>query len=69
VLYESPFRVAKLLEDIASIDPERHVCIGRELTKIHEEIVIGTPQELAQLFPPQSAKGEFCILVEGNESL
>jgi 16S rRNA (cytidine1402-2'-O)-methyltransferase len=68
VLYESPFRVGKLLDDIASIEPERCICIGRELTKIHEEIVRGTASELAPRFPADSAKGEFCLIVEGRAS-
>ncbi|GAB6277409.1 MAG: 16S rRNA (cytidine(1402)-2'-O)-methyltransferase [Rectinema sp.] len=65
VLYESPFRVGKLLTDIASIDPNRLVCIGRELTKIHEEIIEGTAAELAARFPAGSARGEFCLIVRG----
>jgi len=65
VLYESPFRIGKLLADIASIDPERRLCIGRELTKIHEEIIEGKAEELVQRFPAESAKGEFCIIVHG----
>lgn len=63
VLYESPFRVGKLLADIASIEPDRLVCVGRELTKIHEEIVEGSAAELAGRFPADSAKGEFCLVV------
>jgi 16S rRNA (cytidine1402-2'-O)-methyltransferase len=39
VLYESPFRIVKLLNDIADIDSDRRVVVGRELTKLHEEIV------------------------------
>jgi len=68
VLYESPFRVGKLLSDIASIEPDRVVCVGRELTKIHEEVVEGTAVELAPRFPAGSAKGEFCLLVRGPGS-
>ncbi|MCX8014266.1 MAG: rRNA small subunit methyltransferase 1, partial [Rectinema sp.] len=66
VLYESPFRIAKLLADIASIDPERRICIGRELTKLYEELVWGTAAELAGRFPAESVKGEFCVMVEGK---
>lgn len=66
VLYESPFRIAKLLSDIAAIDPERRICIGRELTKLHEELAWGTAAELAGRFPAESARGEFCLMVEGR---
>jgi len=67
ILYESPFRIGKLLADIASIDPERRLCIGRELTKIHEEITEGKAKELALRFLAEPAKGEFCILVHGEK--
>jgi len=41
------------------------VCVGRELTKLHEEIIEGTAAELAVRFPAESAKGEFCLVVWG----
>ena len=65
VLYESPYRIGKLLADIAALEPARQVTIGRELTKIHEEIVDGTAFELAPRFPAETAKGEFCLIVHG----
>ncbi len=67
VLYESPFRISKLLADIAGIEPERRVTIGRELTKIYEEIVEGSASELVPRFPAESAKGEFCLIVHGSK--
>ena len=48
VIYESPFRVLKLLEDIAEIDKERYICIGREMTKLHEEYLRGTAAEMLE---------------------
>ena len=45
ILYESPFRIVKLLTDIADIDSDRTIVIGRELTKLHEEIIEGTAAE------------------------
>jgi len=50
LLYESPFRVAKLIAELALQAPARQVCIGRELTKIHEEIYVGTAKDLALRF-------------------
>lgn len=64
ILYESPFRILKLLADIAALAPTRLVCVGRELTKIHEEILFGTAQELAST--PITEKGEFAVLVAGT---
>jgi 16S rRNA (cytidine1402-2'-O)-methyltransferase len=64
VLYESPFRILKLLADLASLAPARTICVGRELTKIHEEILVGTAAELAAL--QITEKGEFAVLVAGT---
>jgi len=64
VLYESPFRILKLLADIADIDSERRVVVGRELTKLHEEIVEGTAAELFQNFSERSKiLGEFAVFI------
>jgi 16S rRNA (cytidine1402-2'-O)-methyltransferase len=68
VLYESPHRIARLLEDIASVDPERRVCVGREMTKLHEEIVVGSAATLLARFSGEGeARGEFTVLVDGAE--
>ena len=67
VLYESPFRVLRLMEDIAEIDPARYTCIGREMTKIHEEYIRGTAGEvLAVLAARKEQVGEFSVFVSGN---
>ena len=64
VLYESPFRIVKLLTDIADIDSERRVVVGRELTKLHEEIVEGTAQEILENFASRSKiQGEFAVFI------
>jgi 16S rRNA (cytidine1402-2'-O)-methyltransferase len=67
VLYESPFRIVKLLQDIAEIDGERYICIGREMTKIHEEITRGKAQEMLELLSKKNEQiGEFSIYISGN---
>lgn len=64
VLYESPHRIVKLLADIADIDSERYISVGREMTKLHEEFVCGPAQAVHQDFAGrQSIKGEFAVLV------
>lgn len=64
VLYESPFRVLKLLADIADIYGESKVIIGRELTKLHEEIIEGTAEEIiTALSARPSIKGEFAVVI------
>jgi len=67
VLYESPFRILRLMADIAEIDSERPVCIGREMTKVHEEYIRGTStQVLALLASKKEQKGEFSVYITGK---
>ena len=68
VLYESPFRILKLLGDIVEIDSERYICLGREMTKIHEEYIRGTAAEtLAILSQKKEQIGEFSLYISGNK--
>ena len=67
VLYESPYRIVKLLADIAEIDSNRELIVGRELTKLHEEIIKGPASEVLQNFEKRSSiKGEFSVFVTGK---
>ena len=69
VLYESPFRILKLVEDIAEIDRARYICIGREMTKVHEEYIRGTAAEvLAALSARKEQIGEFSVYIAGKKS-
>lgn len=69
VLYESPFRIVKLLTDIADIDSTRRVVVGRELTKMHEEIIGGTAEEMRDEFSSRSkVLGEFAVFISGNKN-
>ncbi len=68
VLYESPFRILKLLADIAEEDPDREVVIGREMTKKFEEYVTGTAREAMEVLEmKENLKGEFSLLVSGKK--
>ena len=70
ILYESPYRILKLLSDIADIDKDRRVVVGREMTKLHEEIVEGTAAELHADFAAREAiKGECALFVAGVKKL
>ncbi len=64
VLYESPHRIEKLLTELAEVQVAQ-VRVGRELTKVHEEVLSGTPRELFEHFAkhPTSVKGEFVVIV------
>lgn len=63
VLYESPYRIQKLLEELRDIYPDRHVVLGRELTKKFEEFLRGSPEALLDALQQRSVKGEFVVMV------
>ena len=66
VLYESPFRVLKCLEEIqTSLGANRNVCVVREISKIHESFHYGTANELIAAFnkKPETLKGEMVIII------
>ncbi len=68
IFYESPFRIIKLLTDIADLFPERKILVGREMTKIHEEFLEGPVNEvLDRLKEREKVKGEFSVLVSGKK--
>ena len=67
VLYESPFRLVKTLEELKTILGEsRQICVCRELTKMYEETIRGTAAELLAHFSQKAVKGEIVIVIEGN---
>ena len=67
VIYESPFRILKLFADLADLDSERYVCLGREMTKIHEEYLRGSTAEIyAALLEKSEILGEFSVYVSSR---
>ncbi|MFA7252866.1 MAG: 16S rRNA (cytidine(1402)-2'-O)-methyltransferase [Candidatus Paceibacterota bacterium] len=68
VFYESPHRILKALESLKKFMPDRKVVIARELTKIFEQIISGTPVEIEKYFNdhPDKVRGEFVVLVAGK---
>lgn len=69
VLYESPYRVVKCLEQIAeTMGEERRVAVVREITKKFEETVRGTVAEVLAHFREHEPKGEFVIVVAGYDA-
>ncbi|PIP72978.1 MAG: 16S rRNA (cytidine(1402)-2'-O)-methyltransferase [Candidatus Lloydbacteria bacterium CG22_combo_CG10-13_8_21_14_all_47_15] len=68
VFYESPHRILKTLGSLAeALSPVRRVVIARELTKIFEEVVSGSPAAVASFFMdnPDKVRGEFVVMVSG----
>src|SRR5689334_6205801 len=68
VLYESPYRIEKLLGELQEVFPEREVVLARELTKKFEEYLRGKPAALLAIVQKRSLKGEFVVMVGGMES-
>lgn len=63
VLYESPYRIEKLLAELNEVFPDRQVVLARELTKKFEEYLRGKPAELVELTKQRSLKGEFVVIL------
>ena len=64
IFYESPHRIKDTLLDIYESFGNRNVCLCRELTKLHEEFIRGTLEELTNV-DEQTLKGEMVLVVEG----
>jgi len=66
ILYESPMRLVKSLEEfIVYFGAERKCCVSRELTKMFEENKRGTLKDVADYFKSKAVKGEIVIVIEG----
>ena len=64
VLYESPHRILKLMKELDTFVPGCRVGIAREITKMHEEFLTGTPGEIASSLETRGAdRGEFVVIV------
>jgi 16S rRNA (cytidine1402-2'-O)-methyltransferase len=65
IILESPNRIIKFLNELYNVfENTRKICLARELTKIYEEFLIGTPVELIELLNKrQNIKGEFVVVI------
>lgn len=66
ICYESPRRLIAITKIIQDIDPERTLAVARELTKTHQELVRGTPEEILESFKNREVKGEIVLLIGRN---
>jgi len=64
VIYESVHRIERLLEELQEIFGDREVCLARELTKLHEEVLFGKLSEVREKL--KTVKGEFVITIKGR---
>ncbi len=69
ILYESPHRILRCLEElIAFCGPDRAACVCRELTKMYEEVIRGTLQEICEWAQKKGrVKGEIVLVIAGKE--
>jgi len=66
--YETPHRLAKSLVDCLEVLGNRKIAVVRELTKLHEEIVLGSLEELTEKFSLGDVKGEIVLVINREES-
>lgn len=67
ILYESPHRLVKALEEcVTIIGPDKEVCVVREISKLFEEFKRGTAEEVLKHFQQTPPKGEIVLLVKGK---
>ncbi|MDQ6785429.1 MAG: 16S rRNA (cytidine(1402)-2'-O)-methyltransferase [Acidobacteriota bacterium] len=67
VFYETPHRIAKSLIDCLEVLQNRKAAVAREITKLHEQIVLGSLEELAEKFSQNTVKGEIVLVVDREE--
>lgn len=68
ILYESPYKLLALLKDsILYFGSQRKASVSREISKLYEETINGTLEEIFQHFITKSPKGEFVIIIEGKQ--
>lgn len=66
IFYESPHRLVNALERLAAAEPDRIVCVGRELTKVYEEVRRGGAGKVLAWYTTHPPKGECVVIVSGT---
>lgn len=67
IIYESPFRLVKLLEELLEVvGPERSVSVSREISKLHAETARGTVADVLEHFSAKDVKGEIVVVLAGK---
>lgn len=64
ILYEAPHKISSTIKDLSEILGHRQVVLARELTKIHEEFIRGSAEELSKII--ENIKGEIVLIIEKN---
>ncbi len=68
VIYEAPHRLAESLKDLVEILGDRTAVLCRELTKMHEEVVLTTLSALSRKYATENPIGEFTLVIEGAKT-
>jgi 16S rRNA (cytidine1402-2'-O)-methyltransferase len=67
ILFESPFRILTLLDEMNDLLGDRRISVSREMTKIYEETIRGPIPAVIDHFKKEKPKGEFVVVIEGNK--
>jgi 16S rRNA (cytidine1402-2'-O)-methyltransferase len=67
VIYESTYRIEKLLNELNEYMPERLLAVCREITKKFEEVWRGTPAQILENFKDKTTKGEFVVVISPKD--
>ncbi len=65
LFFEAPHRILRMLDDLQALLGDREICLGREMTKLHEEFLSGTAESIRQTLAGGPVKGEISLLVAG----
>ena len=66
IIYESPHRIIKTLQQLCALCPQREIAVIKELTKLNENIYRGAVQDVISLVSSATIKGEFVIILDGK---
>ncbi len=69
VFYEAPHKLRSTLKDLFEAFGDREIAIAREITKIHEELILTTLGQAAERFANESIKGEIVLIIKGDSSV
>ncbi|NPA73620.1 MAG: 16S rRNA (cytidine(1402)-2'-O)-methyltransferase [Epsilonproteobacteria bacterium] len=69
ILYESPHRILKLLEEIASLDGDRELFLEKEISKIHHAWYKDSASKLNEILKSENTKGEWVVIVKGAKTV
>ena len=64
-MYEAPHKLLQTLQDLKQVLENRKIVLARELTKIHEEYITGTIEEIEKII--ENPKGEYVIIIDKNQ--